>query len=196
VRRTAAAIIGTLAGTALLVGAKLGTPAPPADTDLTAGTVTDGGVPAGDPGAPPASGAPVSGQPAPGQPAQSGAPGSPGASAPASPGATRTTAPAATPTAGSGGGLASGTFTGTGVKEHYGTITVTITTSGGKITGVSATCGGCNSESQSISSNAFTKLRQEVLSAQSASVATVSGATYTSGAYRTSLQAAINAAKA
>lgn len=46
----------------------------------------------------------------------------------------------------------------------------------------------------SISNNAFTNLRPEVLAAQSAKVATVSGATDTSGAYRTSLHAAIDAA--
>ena len=191
-RRASAAIIGTLAGTALLVGAKLGTPSHAADPDLTAGNVADGT--AADPGSPAAAPA---GSALPGQPAASGQPtpnGSGAAPTPAAPGATKTTAAAPPPTAAAG--LKSGTFTGSGVQERYGTITVTITTSGGKITNLSATCGGCNSTSQSISSNAFTKLRSEALSAQSASVATVSGATYTSGAYKTSLQAAINAAKA
>jgi uncharacterized protein with FMN-binding domain len=189
VRRASAAIIGTLAGTALLVGAKLGTRPADEAPDLTAGSVADGT--AGDPAASAASAAP--GQPGPSAqpgPTKSGAP-----AAPASPGATRTSTAAGAPTA-AAAGLKSGTFAGGGVSEKYGTITVTITTSGGKITNVSATCGGCNSTSQSISSNAFTKLRSEVLTAQSASVATVSGATYTSGAYKTSLQAAINAAKA
>jgi FMN-binding domain len=40
------------------------------------------------------------------------------------------------------------------------------------------------------------KLRQEALTAQSATIATVSGATYTSNAYKQSLAAAVNAAKA
>jgi uncharacterized protein with FMN-binding domain len=40
------------------------------------------------------------------------------------------------------------------------------------------------------------RLQQETLSAQNAAIATVSGATYTSNAYKTSLQSAINAAKA
>jgi len=194
VRRASAAIIGTLAGTALLVGAKLGTPSDPGVADLAAGDITDGTAAdpsaSGDPGAAPSASA------IPGQPGPSGQPGpaaSGAAPAPTTPGAARTPAPAATTAA---AGLKSGTFAGGGVSEKYGTITVTITTSGGKITNVSATCGGCNSTSQSISSNAFTKLRSEVLTAQSASVATVSGATYTSGAYKTSLQAAIKAAKA
>jgi uncharacterized protein with FMN-binding domain len=38
-------------------------------------------------------------------------------------------------------------------------------------------------------------LQQETLAKQSASVATVSGATWTSNAYRTSLQSAIDKAK-
>jgi uncharacterized protein with FMN-binding domain len=51
-------------------------------------------------------------------------------------------------------------------------------------------------ETGSINARAIPKLRQEVLTAQSASIATVSGATYTSNAYKQSLQAAIAAAKA
>ena len=193
-RRAAAAILGTIAGTTLLVGAKLGTHAPDvlASGDGTAGAdATSSAAPAGGSGAaaPTASG--------PGAPTPGGAPTvAPAASAPGGAPATRSAAPPPTGPAGPAGGLRNGTFTGPGVKEKFGTITVTITVSGGRITDASGSCAGCHGESQQISGNAFGKLRQEALSAQSASVATVSGATYTSGAYKSSLQAAITAARA
>jgi uncharacterized protein with FMN-binding domain len=47
-----------------------------------------------------------------------------------------------------------------------------------------------------INSAAIPKLRQEALTAQSADIATVSGATYTSEAYQQSLQGALDRSKA
>jgi uncharacterized protein with FMN-binding domain len=108
----------------------------------------------------------------------------PSGSAPSA--APRTTAPA-----GGGTGLQNGAFSGSAEEERGGTITVTIALSGARITDAFATCVGCNSASQSISDNAFIRLRQETLQAHSANIATVAGATYTSGAYKTSLQAAV-----
>ena len=93
-------------------------------------------------------------------------------------------------------GLQDGTFPGGGAAAgRYGTIKVSIVVSGGKITDVTATypTGG---QTGSINNRAIPRLRQEALTAQSASIATVSGATYTSNAYKQSLQAAINAARA
>lgn len=72
---------------------------------------------------------------------------------------------APSPTTAAGNGLKNGTFTGTGAQERYGTITVTITVSGGKITDASGSCSGCGGESAQISGNAFTRLRQETLAA-------------------------------
>jgi uncharacterized protein with FMN-binding domain len=191
VRRAVAAVIGTVAGTTLLVAAKLGVHPPAADlaaggdTSVVAGAADPASRPAGDDpeteGTPSAAGTAAA--------APTTAPPRTGAPTTAPP---RTTAPS--PTAGTG--LRNGSFTGTGVKERYGTITVTVSVSGGRITDASGACGGCNGESQSISSGAFTRLRQEALQAQSASIATVSGATYTSTAYKSSLQAALNAAHA
>jgi uncharacterized protein with FMN-binding domain len=190
VRRAAAAVIGTVAGTSLLIAAKLGVHPPDAGLAADqASTVTDAtGAPQVEGGDDdePASAGPVAASAAPSR-------------SQASAGPTRTggppAPPAPAPTTAGGTGLHNGTFTGPAATERYGKITVTITVAGDRITDASATC-GCSGESQSISTNAFTKLRQEVLAAQSASVATVSGATYTSGAYRTSLQAAISAARA
>jgi uncharacterized protein with FMN-binding domain len=81
------------------------------------------------------------------------------------------------------------------VTERFGVITVTVVVAGGRITDVSASC-SCSGRSRSISDNAFAKLEPRVLSAQSASVQSVSGATYTYDAYKQSLAAAISAAKA
>jgi uncharacterized protein with FMN-binding domain len=194
VRRAAAAIIGTIAGTTLLVGAKLGAVTPQdAASSTTADLSADPAAANG--GAPgPSGGTGTSSSP--GGAVPSGVPGKSPATGATTPGTTKTTtAPATGQTTPASTGLKDGTYKGPGVAERYGTITVTITVSGGKISNVSATCGGCNSESQGISTDAFDKLRPKVLAAQSANVSSVSGATYTSGAYKSSLQSAINAAK-
>ena len=168
-RRSVLAIIGTVAGTALLVGAKLGTH-PPGDPD-TAALDASGATPAGNvPSTPIASGA--------------------------APKASATGRPAPPPTTPAAGGLKNGTFTGAGTTEQYETVTVTITVSGGKITAARGSCGNASGQSRSICQGAVPKLQQETLTAQNARITTVSGATYTSGAYRTSLQSALDQATA
>jgi uncharacterized protein with FMN-binding domain len=85
-----------------------------------------------------------------------------------------------------------GTFTGTAVTHRYGSVTVTVTIAGGKITNVSAQADSAGDRrSSSINSQAVPMMKTEVLSANSASVSTVSGATYTTTAYITSLQSAL-----
>ena len=85
-----------------------------------------------------------------------------------------------------------GTFTGTTVQHPYGSVTVTVTISGGKITNVTAQAlDGGDRRSQSIDSQAVPMMKTEVLSANSASVSTIGGATYTTTAYITSLQSAL-----
>ena len=85
-----------------------------------------------------------------------------------------------------------GTYTGTTVQHQYGSVTVTVTISGGKITNVSAQAlDGGDRRSQSIDSQVVPIMKSEVLSANSANVSTISGATYTSTAYITSLQSAL-----
>ena len=72
---------------------------------------------------------------------------------------------------------------------------VQITVSAGKISEVTALqLTDDDRKSVQISSRAAPLLRTEVLSAQSAKVKTISGATVTSSAYLSSLQAAIDAA--
>jgi uncharacterized protein with FMN-binding domain len=99
----------------------------------------------------------------------------------------------ATPTPASG--AASGTFTGTAVQTRFGTVQVAVTIQGGTISDVTAVqITSRDGRSASINSRAVPVLRSEVLQAQSANVQNVSGATYTSNGYLTSLQAALDAA--
>jgi len=90
---------------------------------------------------------------------------------------------------------AAGTFAGKVVQTRFGAVQVQITVNAGTITDVTAlqlTDDG--RKSVQISNRAAPLLRAAVLKAQSAKVQTISGATVTSSAYLTSLQAAIDAA--
>ncbi|MFS0718102.1 FMN-binding protein [Arthrobacter sp. 1P04PC] len=95
----------------------------------------------------------------------------------------------------SGSSSAGGTFTGDSVQTRFGSVQVQIIVSGGKITDVKALqLTDEDRRSVQISNRAAPLLRSEVLQAQSANVQTISGATVTSSAYLTSLQAALDAA--
>lgn len=96
-----------------------------------------------------------------------------------------------TSTSGSGS-YKDGTYTGTTVTHRYGSVTVTVTISGGKITNVTANAvTDGDRRSESINSQAIPLMKSEVLAANSANVSTISGATYTTTAYVTSLQSAL-----
>lgn len=88
-----------------------------------------------------------------------------------------------------------GTFAGQTAQTQYGPVQIQITVSGGKLTDVTAlqltNDGG---RSVQISQQAAPILRQEALQAQSANIQAVSGATYTSEGYVTSLQSALDQA--
>ncbi len=120
--------------------------------------------------------------------------GTAGAAAP--PAATST--PAATPTASASSPspqAPSGTFIGDSVSTAYGPVQVQITVSDGTITDVTAlSLTDRDRHSVSISNRAAPMLRDEVLRAQSAHVDGVSGATYTTDGYLTSLQSALDKA--
>ncbi|RFA18092.1 FMN-binding protein [Subtercola boreus] len=100
----------------------------------------------------------------------------------------------ATPTPSTAAGV-SGTFTGAVSSTRFGDVQVSITVADGTITDVTALkLTDKEQKSVSISNRAAPVLRQEVLAAQSAQVKSVSGATYTSDAYLTSLQSALDQA--
>jgi uncharacterized protein with FMN-binding domain len=84
------------------------------------------------------------------------------------------------------------TFDGAVESNQYGNVQVRITVAGGKIVDVSAEqLPQGDPRTAQISSYAAPQLRQEALTAQSASINTVSGASYTSAGYQASLQSAI-----
>lgn len=84
----------------------------------------------------------------------------------------------------------SGTFTGSDVNTQYGDVQVQLTVANGKITDAN----DVQQPSDSIGSNAVSQLNSEVLQAQSANIQAVSGATYTSQGYISSLQNAVDKA--
>lgn len=87
------------------------------------------------------------------------------------------------------------TFTGELVQTAYGPVQVEITVSDGRITDVVAIASPSGDRrSQQISDAVLPELRSSALSAQSAGISTVSGATYTSDGYQQSLQSAIDKA--
>jgi uncharacterized protein with FMN-binding domain len=144
------------------------------------------------------------------------APADPGAPAPTAPGPSRPTAshpaPAPTPSRAPVAGSTvrpphpgapttttapprSSTVTGDSAFTEFGYVTVRITVASGRITDVTAVeLPGDEPRSVSISERVGPLLRQEALTAQSAHIDAVSGATWTSQAYRESLQSALDKA--
>jgi uncharacterized protein with FMN-binding domain len=172
-RRSTAAAVGTLTGAALIIGVRLSVSAP----EVTAAP-------------PPVDLAGGSAKPAPSATKK------PPAKAPA---AEKTEEP---PPPDEGGeaaadesGLKDGTYKGAAAKNPYGTITVSIKVTGGKIVAADATYPTTN-DSATINPPAIAALKQSTVKAQSADVDAVSGATFTSESYVKSLQAALDQAGA
>ena len=162
-RRSLAAVAGTVAGLVGLLHYKSG----PAPAHLATGAVGSAGTET-----------PTSAGSATSAPSSSG----PSATAPST---TTATAPGA-----------DGTFTGPVVTTRYGPVQVRVTISGGQLVDVGAVeLPTDRARSAAISNAAAPILRREALSAQGASIDTISGATYTSEGYARSLQAALDAAR-
>jgi len=178
-RKVAGALLATAAGLIALLSFKSHTPA--AASALTA---------AGSSGTSALSGTGSNPTPA---PAPDSGPGT-GSSAPAQGGAAPSTAPAGG--SGSGSGSAkNGSYTGSAADTMYGPVQVRITVAGGKLTHVDVLqvpdSGRYEAE---IVADALPILQSEALSAQSANIDIVSGATFTSQGYAQSLQSALNQA--
>ncbi len=171
-RRSTAAAVGTLTGAALIVGVRLSVQPPAAPV-----------------AAPPPVDLAANGDPAPKPSATS--------KKPAGSGEKKEGEKKAEPTkeAAAKNGLKAGVFKGTAVKNVYGTIQVSIRVADGKITAAEATY-PTTGDSATINPPAIAQLKQSTLQEQSADVAAVSGATFTSESYTKSLQAALDAAKA
>ncbi|PWJ26758.1 uncharacterized protein with FMN-binding domain [Branchiibius hedensis] len=89
----------------------------------------------------------------------------------------------------------SGTYTGDVAQTRWGPVQVAITVASGKITAVDVVqYPNGNGRDEEINAQALPILKQETISAQSAQIDTVSGATVTSDGYLSSLQSAIDKA--
>jgi uncharacterized protein with FMN-binding domain len=111
----------------------------------------------------------------------------------AAPAATATAKATATARASSSTSSGSRSATGDAIPTRYGDAQVRVTVRKGRIVGITAVeLQGGDPRSQMISSSAEPILRQEALSAQSAAIDSVSGATYTSASYDQSLQSALD----
>ncbi|MEV2216131.1 FMN-binding protein [Streptomyces sp. NPDC050997] len=98
-------------------------------------------------------------------------------------------------TGSSGSATGTRTLTGDSVQTRYGPVQVRVTLKSGKLTDVTAvTYPQENPRDQEINAYAIPQLTREALTAQSADIDMVSGATYTSEGYRESLQSALDAA--
>ena len=103
--------------------------------------------------------------------------------------------PAQTPTA-TAGTYKDGTYTGPSVDAYYGYVQVQAIVSGGKLANVQfLSYPSDRRTSQQINSQAMPLLTREAISAQSANVDAVSGASDTSAAFVESLSAALAQAK-
>lgn len=122
----------------------------------------------------------------------------PGTSTVPSTPSTGTASPApstAAPAAPAAPAASSGSFTGSSVDTRWGAVQVQITVQDGKITQAQAVeYPQNNGRDQQINAYAVPTLNQEVVTAQSANIDAVSGATVTSGGYLQSLQSAIDQA--
>lgn len=111
----------------------------------------------------------------------------------ASPGATSSASTSASSSASSS--AAATTVTGQAVQTRYGPVQVQLTVTGGKVTAVDVLQHpDGNGRDQEINARALPILVSETLSAQSAQIDMVSGATYTSDGYTRSLQSALDQA--
>lgn len=112
-------------------------------------------------------------------------------------GTTGTTATTAAPTTAASAGIPDGTYVGTAYQNRWGIVQVQAVYSGGQLTDVQILqYPDGDRKSISINNRALPTLISQSISAQSADINGVSGATYTSNSYVQSLQSAIDAAQA
>jgi len=87
------------------------------------------------------------------------------------------------------------TYDGAAASTQYGDLQVRITVAGGVVTAAEAVSyPSSNGRDQQINAYAIPILNQEAVAKQSAKISMVSGATYTSNGYATSLQNALDQA--
>jgi uncharacterized protein with FMN-binding domain len=118
-----------------------------------------------------------------------------GSTAGSTSGSASSSATTTTPVSGATVAGATKTVTGTSASTRYGPVQVKVTVTNGRVTAVDAVVYPTqSSRDRQINARAIPQLDSEALSAQSATIDTVSGATYTSKGFVTSLQSALNQA--
>jgi uncharacterized protein with FMN-binding domain len=113
--------------------------------------------------------------------------------APVSTSATTSATTPATTAATTPATIATRSANGAAINYNYGVLSVSVTVTGSKITtvGIASLNDGGSNRSQSIDQQSIPILEQEALSAQSANIHGVSGASYTSAGFTRSLQSAL-----
>ncbi len=91
------------------------------------------------------------------------------------------------------GALNDGTYTGSSQRIPWGPVQVRVTVSNGKVANIETLAVPMSRKSGQINSRAVPVLQSQAIARQSASLDTISGATWTSRAYAVSLQAALDA---
>ncbi|MFE2945130.1 FMN-binding protein [Streptomyces sp. NPDC059255] len=110
-------------------------------------------------------------------------------------GATAPPGSAAGAAAGAAGATGGQPLLGDAVNTQYGPVQVRLTMAGGRITQAEAVqAPGSDARSKSITADAVPKLNQAAVTAQSAQIDAVTGASYTSKGYQESLQSALDKA--
>ncbi|MFF7555975.1 FMN-binding protein [Streptomyces olivaceus] len=104
--------------------------------------------------------------------------------------------PAAAEAPQGGRGAGTGTVTGDAADTQYGPVQVRLTVSGGKVTVAEAVQAPKGGQSDQVTADAVPKLNQAAVTAGTADIDAVSGATYTSAGYKQSLQSALDKAAA
>ncbi len=189
-RRAPIAVVSAAAGLAAVVGMHNGT-RPTLAAALPASAGRSPSYPGGSPAPPSGPGSAGGSGSGTGSPSGSGAAGGSG-SGTGSPSGSGAAGGSRSGSSGASTSGASGHATGPTEQYGYGQLAVAVTVSGGRITNVTVpSIQVADSYSGSIASQVIPMLRSQVLSAQSANIQGVSGATYTSEAYAMSLQAAL-----
>ncbi|QIQ01209.1 FMN-binding protein [Streptomyces liangshanensis] len=197
-RRIMIGVAATASGVVLLLALKQ-----PSGSSVAVATVPPGGAAAPGAAAPrTAGGAPSEGAPAADVPAADApAAGAPDDSAADEAGADTSGAPASKAPAANRPTKAAPprerTVLGDAVDTQYGPVQVRLTLSGTRIVSAAAVqAPGSDAQSKSVTANAVPKLNQAAVTAQSARIDAVSGASYTSKGYQDSLQSALDKAGA
>ncbi|WP_046530278.1 FMN-binding protein [Cellulomonas sp. FA1] len=179
-RRILLSILTTVSGVVLLLQYPTSLDRPVGTTDVTAAGTTTTGTTGGAPSA--------------GSPAGSDRAGSASASPSGSSGSSGGSSGTSSGGSSAGTGLTDGRYTAS-TSMRYGTVSVTVTVSGGRVTAASGSQDSQDGHSRQVSSAALPTLDDEATTAGSASIAMVSHATFTSEAYAQSLQAALDQAR-